>query len=49
MQLSLYILMYKKNNKAVGLEDNKLQGYLRYRSIFCHKLALDAQFMNFFI
>ena len=28
---------------------NKFQGYLPYKSIFFHKVALDVQFMNFFI
>ena len=26
-----------------------LKGYLRYKTIFCHKVALDAQLMNFFV
>ena len=26
-----------------------LKGYLRYKTIFCNKVALDAQLMNFFI
>ena len=25
------------------------QGYLRYKAILCHKVALDVQLMNFFI
>ena len=25
------------------------KGYLRYKTIFCHQVALDAQLMNFFI
>ena len=27
----------------------ELKGYLRYKSIFCHKVALDVRLMNFFI
>ena len=27
----------------------KLKGYLHYKTIFCHKVALDVQLMNFFI
>ena len=26
-----------------------LKGYLRYKTIFCHKVALDVYLMNFFI
>ena len=26
-----------------------LEGYLRYKTIFCHEAALDAQLMIFFI
>ena len=25
---------------------HKLQAYLRYKTIFCHKVALDAQLIN---
>ena len=28
---------------------NNFKGYFRYKTIFCHKVALDAQLMNFFI
>ena len=24
------------------------KGYLRYKSIFCHKVAIDVKLMNFF-
>ena len=26
-----------------------VKGYLRYKTIFCHKVVLDAKLMNFFI
>ena len=26
-----------------------LKGYLHYKTIFCHTVALDAQLMNFFV
>ena len=26
-----------------------LKGYLRYKTVLCHKVALDVQLMNFFI
>ena len=41
--------------KAAGLSTYYLllpsgvKGYLRYKTIFCHKVALDAQLMIFFI
>ena len=28
---------------------NGFKGYIHYKTIFCHKVALDAQLMNFFI
>ena len=28
---------------------SNLKGYLRYKTTFCHKVARDAQLMNFFI
>ena len=27
----------------------KIKGYLRYKTVFCHKIALDVQLMIFFI
>ena len=30
-------------------QKNILKGYLRYKAILCHKVALDVQLMNFFI
>ena len=27
----------------------KFKGYLRYKAILCHKVALDVQLMDFFI
>ena len=27
----------------------RVKGYLRYKTIFCHKVDLDAKLMNFFI
>ena len=41
--------------KAAGLSTyylllpSGIKGYLRYKTIFCHKVALDAQLMIFFI
>ena len=26
-----------------------IEGYLRYKTIFCHKVALDVQLTNFFM
>ena len=26
-----------------------IKGYLRYKTILCHKIALDVELMNFFI
>ena len=40
--LSLSTLMFTLS----GVLPN-IKGYLRYKTIFCHKIALDAQLMNF--
>ena len=29
--------------------DFKIKGYLRYKTILCHKVALDVQLINFLI
>ena len=29
--------------------NSRLKGYLYYKTTFCHKVALDAQLVNFFI
>ena len=42
-------------SKVVFLKDifslwvTVFKGYLRYKTIFCYKVALDVQLMNFFI
>ena len=33
----------------VTFTEKIVKDYLRYKTIFCHKVALDAQLMNFFI
>ena len=43
-----------KGNKDIFAEFlcktvNSVKGYLRYKTIFCHKGALNMQLMNFFI
>ena len=30
-------------------EDNTIKGYLRYKTIFCYKVAFDVWLMDFFI
>ena len=35
--------------KSNGYPENFIKGYLRYKTILCHKVALDLQSMNFFI
>ena len=35
-----------KMNKIMEID---VKGYLRYKTILCHKVALDVQLMNFFI
>ena len=37
------------NNLKTITSLNFFQGYLRYKTIFCHKVALDVLLMNFFI
>ena len=34
---------------VVEVTFNFFKGYLCYKTIFCHKVALDAQLLNFFI
>ena len=37
----------KINNQTIFVYDPYLKGYLCYKTIFCHKIALDAQLMIF--
>ena len=36
-----------KNHQYL-FENRQFKGYLRYKTILCHKVALDVQLMNFF-
>ena len=47
LKLILFYSLYK-----IGIRFGRtffIKGYLRYKSILCHKVALDVQLMNFFI
>ena len=38
------------NNTEIKIKnEKKVEGYLRYKTILFHKVALDVQLMNFFI
>ena len=50
----LKLLSYVSCGSSIGSENYGtfslwFKGYLCYRTIFCHKVALDVQLMNFFI
>ena len=45
----LKLFLHSNNLSVLSLSNPLLKGYLHYKTIFCHKVALDAQLMNFFI
>ena len=50
LTLNMYTL-YKIHHINIALLFDifeQFKGYLRYKTIFCHKVALHAQLMNFF-
>ena len=54
MTYRVYILLHIEKHfslvfKIVESLQCILKGYLRYKTIFCHKVVLDVQLMNFFI
>ena len=42
MELQLFLLIHEQKVST-------FKGYLRYKTIFCHKVAIDVQLMIFFI
>ena len=46
----LFFSLISKRLVSHLVQNNKIiKGYLRYKTILCHKVALDVQLMNFFI
>ena len=43
--MTVVFLSVLKTAKVVPV----FKGYLRYKTILCHKVAIDVQLMNFFI
>ena len=44
-----YRILYLLKNEIPKQLADLFEGYLRYKTIFCHEVALDVQLMNFFI
>ena len=47
--VTMLSIINKANDYVEVPRKVKVKGYLRYKTIFCHKVAFDEQLMNFFI